>query len=301
VREKKERADTASVSGVLVPIGAGTSAEPVEFLVERTDSTPETVAIKLQPGAFYRGQIFPRDLDASAIIFRLTPGKEGIDVSLRQSDRKLIKAYGDQFERHPGKGFLHPHTPLAYRFVISHTLTKPAKVWVRYGLEGKDDTFVTKKDVKLEPGRPNDEISDRVDTDLHEIPVEKPRYLILEIRKDNETGRVLFTRRYPFRQVLPAEFIRVQDGFDEVQNMAYVNVWHLKSDPVSGPSDVTVALDGQSLSTTLDRGGAEQWWRIYPKPPLPVFWRIQVEKVIDAFKGRIDTGVTPPEKTPPAQ
>lgn len=70
---------------------------------------------------------------------------------------------------------------------------------------------------------------------------------------------------------------------------------------VNGPFDITVNLDGQSIMTTLDRGGAEQWWRIYPKPPLPVFWRIQVEKVIDAFKGRIDTGVVPPEKTAPAQ
>ncbi|AGA26729.1 hypothetical protein [Singulisphaera acidiphila] len=302
VSVNQKGADASSgAAGTLVPIGAGNPADPAEFVVERTDSTPETVTIKLEPGAFYRGQIFPRDLSASAIVFRLTPGKEGIDVTLRQSDRRLIKIYGDQFERHPGQGFLHPHTPLAYRFVINHTLTKPAKIWVRYGLEGKDETFVTRKDVKLEPGRPNDEIGDRVDTDLHEIPFDKARYLVLEIRKDTEMGRVLFKRRYPFRQVAPSQYMRVQDGFDEVQNMAYVNVWHLKSDPVSGPSDVTVSLDGQSIATTLDRGGAEQWWRIYPKPPLPVFWRIQVEKVIDAFKGRIDTGVVPPEKTAPAQ
>ncbi|WP_406695968.1 hypothetical protein V5E97_33745 [Singulisphaera sp. Ch08] len=292
---------TSGVAGTLVPIGAGNPADPVEFVVERTDSTPETVSIQLEPGAFYRGQIFPKDLTASAIVFRLTPGKEGIDVTLRQSDRKLIKIFGDQFERHPGQGFLHPHTPLAYRFVINHTLTKPAKIWVRYGLEGIEGTFVTRKDVKLEPGRPNDEIGDRVDTDSHEIPLEKPRYLVLEIRKDNEMGRVLFKRRYPFRQIAPSQYIRVQDGYDEAQNMAYVNVWHLKSDPVCGPSDVIVTLDGQSIKTTLDRGAAEQWWRIYPKPPLPVAWKIQVEQVIDAFKGRIDTGVVPPEKVAPPQ
>ncbi|SIO61692.1 hypothetical protein SAMN05444166_6828 [Singulisphaera sp. GP187] len=302
VSVNQKGADTSSgAAGTLVPIGAGNPADPVEFVVERTDSTPETVSIPLEPGAFYRGQIFPKDLTASAIVFRLTPGKEGIDVTLRQSDRKLIKIYGDQFERHPGQGFLHPHTPLAYRFVINHTLTKPAKIWVRYGLDGIDSTFVTRKDVKLEPGRPNDEIGDRVDTDSHEISLDKPRYLVLEIRKDTEMGRVLFKRRYPFRQIAPSQYIRVQDGFDEVQNMAYVNVWHLKSDPVCGPSDVIVTLDGQTIKTTLDRGAAEQWWRIYPKPPLPVAWKVQVEQVIDAFKGRIDTGVVPPEKTAPAQ
>ena len=285
-----------------MPIEAGNPADPAEFVVERTDSTPETVTIKLEPGAFYRGQIFPKDLSASAINFRLTPGKEGIDVILRQSDRKLINLYGDQFARHPGQGFLHPLTPLAFRFVINHTLTKPAKIWVRYGMEGIDVSFVTRENIKLEPGRPNEEIGDRVETDKHEIPVDKPRYLVLEIRKDNEQGRVLFKRRYPFRQILPAQFIRVEDGFDPADNKAYVNVWHLKSDPVCGPSEVTVTLDGQKPYTAiLNRGAGEQWWRIYPKPPLPVSWRIRVEQVPDAFKGKIDTGVVPPEKLAPAQ
>lgn len=292
---------TTGVAGTLVPVGAATPAGPAEFVVERMDSTPETVTIKLEPGAFYRGQIFPNDLSASPIVFRLTPGKEGIDVTLRQSDRKLINQYGDQFVRHPGQGFLHPLTPLAFRFVINHTLTKPTKVWVRYGMEGIDISYVTRENIKLEPGKPNEEIGDRVETDKHEIPVDKPRYLVLEIRKDNEQGRVLFKRRYPFRQILPAQFIRVEDGFDPVDNKAYVNVWHLKSDPVCGPSEVTVSLDGQALTTVLNRGAAEQWWRYYPKPPLPVAWRIRVEQVPDAFKGKIDTGVTPPEKAPPAQ
>src|SRR5205807_1912288 len=138
--------------------------------------------------------------------------------------------------------------------------------------EGKPETVVTKPDLKLEPGRPNDDCKDRVDADLHEIGVDKPRYLLLEIRKDNEGGRVLLNRRYPSRQVPPGEYMRVQDGFDEIRNMAYVNVWHLKSDPVSGPSDVTVSLGGQILSRSLDRGEAEQWWRIFPQPPPPVLW-----------------------------
>lgn len=293
VRGKSNRADPSVVSPVVIdPLNPPQQAD---FEVERADSTPESVSIRLEPGAFYRGHIFPKDLSASSLTVRLNPSKEGIDVLLRQSDRKLVKIYGDQFDRHPGQGFLHPHTPLAYRFLINHSFTKPTKVWVRYGLEGKDETFVTKPDLKLEAGRPNDEIRDRVDTDLHEIPVTQPRYLVLEIRKDNESGRVLFRRRYPFRQVTPAEYMRVQQGFDEVMNMAYVNVWHLQSDPVSGPSELTVMLGGQSLSSTLDRGKAEQWWRVYPQPPPPVGYRIQVEKVPDAFRGMIDTGVAPPQ------
>ncbi len=171
------------------------------------------------------------------------------------------------------KGSLHPLTPLfAFRFVINHTLTKPTKVWVRlWDGRHRHPLMSPIENIKLEPGKLNEEIGDRAETDKHEIPVDKPRYLVLEIRKDNEQGRVLFKRRYPFRQIPPGPVHPlVEDGFDPVDNTAYVNVWHSKSDSVCGPSEVTVSLDGQALTTVLNRGAAEQWWRYYPKPPLPV-------------------------------
>src|SRR5262249_15989997 len=82
-------------------------------------------------------------------------------------------------------------------------------------------------------------------------------------------------RPLPSHQIPPIADIPVQHGYDELTNMAYVNVWHLNSGPVSGPSELTVTLGGGSLSDTLDRGKAQQWWRFYPQPPLPILWRIQ--------------------------
>ena len=72
--------------------------------MEREEAAASAVNVKIRPGAFYRGQIFPTDLAASEAMVHVQPGTERIDVKLRQSHAEFVRLYGDQFKRHEDQG-----------------------------------------------------------------------------------------------------------------------------------------------------------------------------------------------------
>ena len=135
--------------------------------------------------------------------------------------------------------------------------------------------------------------------------MDRPKFVYVEIRLGNANGKVLFSRKYPFRQILPAEYLRVESGYNQITHEAFVIVRHLASDPVNGPVGLTVNIGGMSQTRPeLDRGRGERWWRVYPQPPQAIPWSASVEGVVDAFKGKIVTAPAPGTSgapTPPAQ
>ncbi len=149
------------------------------------------------------------------------------------------------------------------------------------------------------PNVPNDQVRGRVDADSDDIRVDKPKFVHVEIRLGDANGKMLFPRKYPFRQILPSEYLRVESGFNQVTHEAFVIVRHLASDPVNGPVGLAVDIGGMSQTRLeLDRGRGERWWRVYPQPPQVIPWSASVEGVVDAFSDKIVTAPTPPAPLP---
>ena len=300
---KEKASQRSAIEGTLVPITRGDPSTRVEYSMEREEAAASAVNVKIRPGAFYRGHIFPADLATSEAMVHVQPGTERIDVKLRQSHAEFVRLYGDQFKRHEDQGFLHPHTPLAFKLFITHSYRKPTTLWVKHWLEDLENEAVIHENVKLLPNVPNDEVRGRVDADADDIPVDRPKFVYVEIRLGNANGKVLFSRKYPFRQILPAEYLRVESGYNQITHEAFVIVRHLASDPVNGPVGLTVNIGGMSQTRPeLDRGRGERWWRVYPQPPQAIPWSASVEGVVDAFKGEIVTAPAPPAPPkPPSQ
>ena len=145
---------------------------------------------------------------------------------------------------------------------------------MKHWLEDLENEAVIHENVQLLPNVPNDEVRGRVDADSDDIPVDRPRFVYVEIRLGNAKGKVLFSRKYAFRQILPAEYLRVETGYNQITHEAFVIVRHLASDPVNGPVGLTVNIGGMSQTRPeLDRGRGERWWRVYPQPPQSIPWQ----------------------------
>ena len=122
--------------------------------MEREEAAASAVDVKIRPGAFYRGHIFPTDLATSEAMVHVQPGKERIDVKMRQSHAEFVRLYGDQFKRHEDQGFLHPHTPLAFKLFITHSYRKPTTLWVKHWLEDLENQAVIHENVQAPAQRP---------------------------------------------------------------------------------------------------------------------------------------------------
>jgi hypothetical protein len=124
--------------GTLVGVSRGTSPPPAEFLVARIESADETRTFPITPGVFYRGRFFPADRD---LMVTTDAASEPVSVTIHQNYRKIDRKIIDQFRIHPGKGFMHPGTQLAYTLKIERKTSQPMKVRVNYGLEGQTESF----------------------------------------------------------------------------------------------------------------------------------------------------------------
>src|SRR5262249_23996361 len=135
----------------------------------------ETKTATLNPIAFYRGRFFPADHDLNV---RIEPAKDPVAVAIQQNYEGLrFKNFTDQFEEHPGQGYLHFPTNLQYKLVL--TADRPMKVVVRYGYQEKPESFKSQI-VTLSPvakGRVNarflGQITDRVLGNDFQIKKEK--------------------------------------------------------------------------------------------------------------------------------
>src|SRR5262249_14212642 len=155
--------------GSLAPVSPGHAAHEAKFLAVRVESSSEEKSFTLAPGLFYRGRFFAAEHDLTV---SLTEADEPIAVTIQQSYRKVDKKIPDQFSVHPGKGYMHPGTDLAYRLRITNKTGEAMRVRVTYALEGQREP-PTHLVLELTPKKPTDDITDSISS--QDVPVDHPK------------------------------------------------------------------------------------------------------------------------------
>jgi hypothetical protein len=276
----------------LVGIARGSSPPPAEFLVARVEAADETRTFPIAPGVFYRGRFFPADRD---LIVTTDATAEPVSVTIHQNYRKIDRRVPDQFRVHPGKGFLHPGTQLAYTLKFERKTDQPMKIRVNYGLEGQAEPF---RDVSLEltAAKPVGEITDLVDS--QEAPVDRPRNLIVTVTKEGE-GKPLSKRFFAFRQIRPKDYISVVPTLSPAEGKLHLVVKRLRTDPVTGPVPIFVRAAGHSAQHVFQRGEVRYFSFSVPGQMTMVPWSVTVEEIADAIRGEAQAnGPAAPEAEP---
>jgi hypothetical protein len=266
--------------GTLVGISPGTSPPPAEFLVARIEAADETRTFPITPGVFYRGRFFPADRD---LMVTTDATSEPVSVTIHQNYRKIDRKIPDQFRVHPGKGFLHPGTQLAYTLKIERKTSQPMKVRVNYGLEGQTEPF---RDVSLEltAAKPVGEITDLVDS--QEAPADRPRNLIVTVTREGE-GKPLSKRFFPFRQILPKDYIAVVPTLSPAEGKLHLVVKRLRTDPVTGPVPIFVRAAGETAQHVFQRGEVRYFSFSVPGQMTTIPWSVTVEEIADVIRGEV--------------
>jgi hypothetical protein len=291
----------AARAGVLVKVAPDRPAQPVEYLVQRTESTPETLKVPVRLGAFYRGHVFRVE---NEIDVTLETARDPVAVTIAQSYEGLaFKDFGDQFKEHPGQGFLHYGTNLKYKLILSSDRTM--KVAVRYGLKEHPESFQTKT-LEISPKR-RGEVIDMIRG--NDFPIVKtselldiaPLTLVVTVSKERDGGEVLGKAVYPIRMIAPPQYIAVSANFDFTARLLYLDVVHLANDPVTGPVKVYASIGGQEGWAWIRRSRFVTFAIPVPPNMKKVTWRVGVESMPGAFREEIETPtpqVEEPAKAP---
>ena len=284
--------------GLGAPVRPGGSSEPIGFALARGFSDKETV-IDLVPTAFFRGRTFAVEAPLHVTLNKI---RELVAVTLEHGE--YTKRWGivvkDQFKEHPGKAYLHFETDLAYRIVLTSQNPEPLKVWVGYGLEGKE---AESKVVDLGPGR-RDADSVTSGVRAHEVPVGQPRTLRVVVRKEDAQGVMLATPlTWEFHQIKASSYVEMPlASYDPARGAVVIRVTHKPDDGVAGPSGISAEVMGIPTETVLiERGRMHPFiipLNFIPPPQIP--WSVYVEHERPAFTGTIMRGV-PGQAVPPVQ
>jgi hypothetical protein len=264
-------------AGVLVPASPGRAPQEAEFRVVRVESSSEGASFRLAPGAFYRGRFFPAERD---LMVNVSATAEPVAVTILQSYRRIDKKIPDQFSIHPGKGYMHPGTDLAYKLQVTNKTGEAMRVRVSYALEGQTEP---PRHVVLEltPRKTSDEVTDSVSS--QEVPVDRPKRLTVTVTREGET-KPLSRRVFQFYQILPKDYIAVVPNYSPVDDRFTLDVKRLKSDPVTGPVPVAVAVAGQTMKHVFQRGESKIFtFAVSNAAAIP--WSVTVEQIVDAFRG----------------
>ena len=138
------RSDRGSARGTAVGIGGSAEDhEAVRFEIERREFLNSgAIDAGLRPVLFYRGQLC---MDDSVPDLRLEPRDDRCEVAfasdMHVAEEKGFEGIQDQFERHPGEGYLYPdstHTILLeLRYSSSVAGARPVEVEVACTLDGE--------------------------------------------------------------------------------------------------------------------------------------------------------------------
>jgi hypothetical protein len=274
-------------AGVLVPAAPGRAPQEAEFRAVRVESSSEGQSFKLSPAAFYRGRFFPADRDLTVSV---SATAEPVAVTILQSYRKIDKKIPDQFTIHPGKGYMHPGTDLAFKLRITNKTTDAMKVRVSYAIEGRTEPPRSAV-LDLSPQKSTDEVTDSVSS--QEVPVDRPKGMTVTVTREGET-KPLSRRVFRFYQVLPKDYISVVPNYSPANDRFTIDVKRLQSDPVTGPVPVAVSIAGQTMKHTFQRGETKIFSYVVSNPAATIPWSVTVEQVVDAFRGDEAARATPP-------
>jgi Caspase domain len=249
----------------------------------RTDFSSREDSISFSPSLFYRGRVFGVERAISVSLVKID---EPVTVTIQDRD---ARGFPDQFNEHPGQGYLHHGTTLRYKLVLRNNLEKPLRAFVSFGLDGqKPQTRL----VSLKPGQRDESISDAVRA-AADLPDGKSRTLVVSIRDGGETGPALAVdRNFPFRLLQPEQYMTASAHFDSTQGLIYITAVHLRGDLVTGPVTALATVEGQMQSSrALARGEGWIFWfpAAFPFPPA-IPWSLQAGLKPNAFSGKAPTG-----------
>jgi hypothetical protein len=249
----------------------------------RTDFSSREDSISFSPSLFYRGRVFGVERAISVSLVKID---EPVTVTIQDRD---ARGFPDQFNEHPGQGYLHHGTTLRYKLVLRNNLEKPLRAFVSFGLDGqKPQTRL----VSLKPGQRDESISDAVRA-AADLPDGKSRTLVVSIRDGGETGPALAVdRNFPFRLLQPEQYMTASAHFDSTQGLIYITAVHLRGDLVTGPVTALATVEGKMQSSrALARGEGWIFWfpAAFPFPPA-IPWSLQAGLKPNAFSGKAPTG-----------
>jgi hypothetical protein len=206
---------------------------------------------------------------------------EPVAVTILQSYRKIDKKIPDQFSIHPGKGYMHPGTDLAYKLRVTNKTGDAIRVRVSYALEGWTEPPRSAV-LELSPQKSSDEVTDSVSS--QEIPVDRPKGLTVTVTREGET-KPLCRRVFQFRQIVPKDYMAVVPSYNPANDRFTLEVKRLHSDPVTGPVPVGVSVAGQTMKHVFQRGESKIFSFVVSGPASAIPWTVSVEQVVDAFRG----------------
>ncbi len=271
--------------GTLVAVSPGDDPQgPAEFRavrIEAIDGGPGSFAIT--PGAFYRGRFFPADRDLAVTTDAFS---ELVAVTIHQDYRRVDRKIPDQFRIHPGKGYLHPGSYLSYKLKVESKTGKTMNVRVKYGLEGQPEP---QREVPLEltSAKPVGEVTDVIDS--QDIPVDRPRNLIVTVTKEGG-DKPVSKRVFPFRMILPKDYIAVVPTLNQAEGKFYLVVRRLPTDAVADWFPVFASVAGQTEKHVFtQRGEVKTFSFSVPSQATTIAWSVTVEEARDAFHGEVST------------
>jgi hypothetical protein len=265
-------------AGILVPAAQGLVPQEAGFRAVRVESSSEGESFRLTPAAFYRGRFFPAERD---LMVTVNATAEPVAVTILQSYRKIDKKIPDQFSLHPGKGYLHPGTDLAYRLLVTNKTGEAMRVRVTYALEGQTEP-PRQVVLDLTPRKSTDELTGVVDS--QDVPGDRPRSLTVAVTREGET-KPLSRRVFRFYQVVPKDYIAVVPNYSPADDRFTLDVKRLRTDPVTGPIPVMVVVAGQTYKHVFQRGESKIFSFVVPNSAAAIPWSVTVEEVLDAFRG----------------
>jgi hypothetical protein len=287
VMEKVSRRNARE--GVLVAVHADQPPARIEYTVGRTESTPEPVALTLNPAAFYRGHFYPAD---RGVDVTMDSSRNPVAVTIQQSYEGLkFRDFTDQFKEHPGQGYLHYGTYLQYKLVLTAEL--PMKVWVRYGYKEHPESYQTKP-LEIGPGR-RGEIQDVVKAS--DFPLVKsgehvdpaPLNMLVTIWKEKVNGEIVGKSKYTFQMIPPSRYISTAAEFEPGTRTLSIWVTHLANDPVTGPVEILASIGGRVERDWIRRSKIAPFEFRVPPGAKSVTWRVGIESIPAAFRETIET------------
>jgi hypothetical protein len=277
----------------------GTSVENLEGVIRNRGHVEKS----LSPSLFFRGHTYATNAPIKVV---LEPFDEVVHVALRQSP--LPKGFKDQFRFHPSDGYMHYNEDLNYQVILTNLTDKDQTVYVDYGIDQdpeskKDRTLILKgRKAKVDTSN-NVAFSDRVrGVDLkaldqkvlktHEVDLGKSRYLQIDVWESPARLRRLTAapKRFRFTHLDVNSYSgMVNQFYDAGEQMVYLQVCHLLTDPCKGYLDVSASVENltQGARDRIPSGYAYSFWfGVEPKTD-KVKWSVNVGKKIGAFNGTL--------------
>lgn len=256
------KSGAASPPGVLKEVGGGFDSTLDDYTIRQVDASANAEPYSLAAIAFYRGRVDAPGIVALSVIpqsfSRLVQVRMTYDPDdIRRRFGDLADRIRDQFELHPGFGYMHKGKSASYRLVFENLTFQPLKVHLRRTLQAGPDkpgSPIDAQEVVLDlPARKSGQVSGVVTS--AQVPFGEVRTLRVEYGVDGRPGPAS-TYDVEFAQVGLKDYmdatplIRVENDYaDRVPRDSYVVDFRRRADdkvrePILG-DEIVVTVNGE--------------------------------------------------------